>query len=122
MVLRENNIQYIKEYSFENLVGEKGNKLRFDFAVFQNNQLSFLIEVDGKQHYTGPEATWTQTHSLEEIIHYDKLKNEYCLAHNIPLKRIPYFLLGVVNKDTLLEDNKFNISKEKWRIERNEEM
>ena len=91
-------------------------------TIFQNNKLSFLIEVDGKQHYTGPEATWTHTHSLEEIIYYDKLKNEYCLTHNILLKRIPYFLLGIVNTKTLLEDNKFNVSKEQWRIEKNKEM
>ena len=121
-ILKDNDIQYIKEYGFEDLIGNKGGKLRFDFAIFYNNQLSLLIEVDGKQHYTGPEATWTQTHSLEEIIRYDKLKNEYCLTHNIPLKRIPYFLLGIVNKETLLEDNKFDVSKERWRIERNEEV
>lgn len=120
-ILKENNMQYIREYSFEDLIGEKGNKLRFDFAIFQNNQLSFLIEVDGKQHYTGPEATWTETHSLEEIIRYDKLKNEYCLTHNILLKRVPYFLLGIVDTETLLNDDKFNISKEKWRIEKQEE-
>lgn len=118
-ILKENDIQYIKEYSFSDLVGEKEGKLRFDFAIFQNQKLVCLIEIDGRQHYDGPEATWTQGHSLEEIIRYDKLKNEYCLNNNIILKRVPYFLLGIVNKKTLFEENLFNISKEHWRIEKN---
>ena len=33
-ILKENDIQYIKEYSFSDLVGEKEGKLRFDFAIF----------------------------------------------------------------------------------------
>lgn len=116
-ILKDNDIAYIKEYSFNDLVGEHGGKLRFDFAVFQNNELYCLIEVDGRQHYDGPEATWTHTHSLEEILQYDKLKNQYCLNKNIILKRVPYFLLGIVSKDTLFS-NKFNVTKEHWRIEK----
>lgn len=115
-VLQKYNFQYIKEYRFQDLTGDKNGLLRFDFAVFQNNQLLFLIEVDGRQHYDGPEATWTKGHSLEEILKYDHKKNEYCLEHNIILKRIPYFLLGIVD-DNILTD-KFNITKDRWRYEK----
>ena len=34
-LLQENNIYYIKEYSFNDLVGLKGGHLRFDFAIFE---------------------------------------------------------------------------------------
>lgn len=106
-LLQENNIYYIKEYSFNDLVGLKGGHLRFDFAIFEQKQLKFLIEFDGRQHYEGPEATWKQTHSLEEIIKYDKIKNEYCKSHNILLKRIPYFDLKTLTINDILS-TKYN--------------
>jgi hypothetical protein len=34
-LLKENNITYAREYSFEDLVSKK--RLRFDFAIFKNN-------------------------------------------------------------------------------------
>lgn len=33
-ILKDNNILYKKEYTFEDLTNERGNKLKFDFAVF----------------------------------------------------------------------------------------
>lgn len=47
-VLQSNNINFIQEYVFEDLRGKLGKPYRFDFAVFQNNQLLYLIEFDGK--------------------------------------------------------------------------
>lgn len=117
-ILKENNIQYIKEYSFSDLINPLTNyHYRYDFAIFKDNTLNFLIEFDGRQHYTGPEADWKDTISLEEIIERDKIKNDYCIKNNIILKRIPYFLISKITVDTIL-DNTFNISEEKFRIER----
>ena len=92
-ILKQHNYNYIKEYTFEDLVSDKNNKykLRFDFAVFKNNKLAYLIEFDGRQHYYGPDTTtWTHSIPFEEIKKRDKIKNEYCIKHNIPLIRIPY--------------------------------
>ena len=61
-ILQENEINYIKEYKFNDL--KNIQPLRFDFAIFNNNTLQFLIEFDGKQHYTGPEASWKNTRTL----------------------------------------------------------
>lgn len=117
-ILKENNIQYIKEYSFSDLTNSlTGYHYRYDFAIFKDNTLNFLIEFDGRQHYTGPEAGWTDRSSLEEIIKKDKIKNDYCIKNNIILKRIPYFLISKITVDTILDDT-FNISEEKFRIER----
>ena len=103
-ILSSNNIYFIKEYSFEDLRGPKGGKLRFDFAVFSNAGLNYLIEFDGRQHYEGPEAKWTNGHSLEEIQIYDNLKNIYCKEHHITLKRIPFFCLNELSAEDILGD------------------
>lgn len=108
-ILKENNINYIKEYKFLDLVGDEGQPLRFDFAVLdKTNNLSFLIEFDGRQHFTGPEGNWTYSKTLEEIQKYDELKNNYCKQHNYLLKRIPFFQMSKISLKTLY-DNTFNI-------------
>lgn len=48
-LLNDNKIDFAKEFSFNDLIDI--DKLRFDFAIFKNNQLKYLIEYDGKQHY-----------------------------------------------------------------------
>lgn len=102
-ILKNNNIQYIKEYSFQDL--KVKNFLRFDFAIFENNKLSYLIEFDGKQHFTGPEAKWKNSHSLEKIQEYDKIKNDYCKKNNILLKRIPYTDLKELTYENIIGNN-----------------
>lgn len=102
-ILKNNNIQYIKEYSFQDL--KVKNFLRFDFAIFENNQLSYLIEFDEKQHFTGPEAKWKNSHSLEKIQEYDKIKNDYCKKNNILLKRIPYTDLKELTYENIIGNN-----------------
>ena len=77
---------------------------RFDFAIFKNNQLAFLIEFDGRQHYEGPEGKWKQNSSLEDIQKRDNIKNEYCKKHNIILKRIPYFQISKITIETIESD------------------
>lgn len=104
-ILKDNNINYIKQYSIDELRGVRGqNKLRFDFAIFIDNKLNCLIEFDGRQHFTGPEASWIHSQSFEEIRANDLLKNEYCQNHNIKLKRIPYYEKDKITLENLLND------------------
>lgn len=90
------NINFKQEFSFHNLVSEKGSKLRFDFAVFSNdNRLLCLIEYDGQQHFkpvkfnniTDGEAE----KKYQENLIRDEIKNQYCKDNNIPLLRVPYW-------------------------------
>lgn len=87
-VLKENNINFQKEFSFEDLKNNK--KLRFDFAIFdKQGNLYELIEFDGRQHnniYT----PWDSNETMQDRQFRDNLKNEYCLKNNIKLIRIPY--------------------------------
>ena len=108
-ILQDNNINFIQEYVFEDLRSKLERPYRFDFAVFQNNQLLYLIEFDGKQHFTGPQGNWKNTRTLEEIIEADNIKNEYCKKHNYVLKRIPYYQLNEINIENI-QSNKFNIA------------
>lgn len=89
-ILSQYNISYEKEYSFSDLVSNKGSKLRFDFCLFdKNHQIVGLIEFQGLQHYKPSFGK-----SLEEFnqnILRDQQKVEYCKNHNIPLLIIPYW-------------------------------
>ena len=109
-MLQEYNINYKKQYSFDDLVTKTNTKLRFDFAVFtKNNELKFLIEFDCRQHFDGPEAKWTNSDSLEEIQYRDNLKNEYCKKNNILLKRIPYTEIKIMTLEKILKDD-YNVN------------
>lgn len=79
-LLIEKNIQYDYQYSFKDLVSEKGGFLRYDFAIFKNNSLYCLIEYQGDQHIDS-ESSWYS----EDYIARDNLKRKYCQEHNIPL-------------------------------------
>lgn len=109
-ILDDHNIIYKTEYIFQDLKNPNTNRhLRFDFAIFdKQNNLQFLIEFDGRQHYTGPEATWKHATSLEDIQYKDGLKNDYCKSHDITLKRIPYTCLSHLSYDEIFSD-KYNI-------------
>jgi hypothetical protein len=82
-LLKERNISYIREYSFEDLVDDL--PLRFDFAIFKNGKLNALIEFQGEQHYNQSNGFYNET-----IIEHDKMKVEYCKKNNIRLIIINY--------------------------------
>ena len=84
-MLTDFNISFAKEFTFFNLKSNKNYKLRFDFAIFKDNQLQFLIEYDGIQHYNEDHFFWT-----EDVKNNDKLKTDYCLTNEIKLYRIRY--------------------------------
>ena len=82
-LLKEHNIEYVREYSFSDLVDDL--PLRFDFAIFKNKQLVGLIEFQGEQHYNPSNGYYNET-----IIEHDKMKKEYCDKNNIKLNVIDY--------------------------------
>ena len=87
-ILSENNIPFIKQYCFADCRGINNGMLRFDFAVFNSQGLSHLIEYDGWQHYYNAGAKWDKDGRFETRQEHDKIKNEYCKKNNIPLIRI----------------------------------
>lgn len=103
-ILQQNNINFAKEYSFPDFKTDKGYVYRFDFAIFKDNKLDYLIEFDGRQHFEGPDAKWKEGYSKEEIQFKDNQKNKYCKEHNIKLKRIPYYDIDKITLQTLQDD------------------
>lgn len=88
-ILTENNINFKKEYSFNDL--KYIDKLRFDFAIFdKNNNLLHLVEYDGDQHFKTHNSGWNNQIALEKTQLRDNLKNEYCKEKGIKLIRIRY--------------------------------
>lgn len=86
--LEDQNIKFNQEHSFENLVGVNEGLLRFDFAIFDNqNKLKLLIEYDGEFHFRKA----YEEQKFEELQIHDERKNQYCKDNNIPLLRIPYW-------------------------------
>lgn len=82
-ILKQNNIEYIREYSFNDLVDDL--PLRFDFAIFKEGRLLGLIEFQGEQHYNPSNGFYNET-----IIEHDKMKKEYCNKNDIKLVIIDY--------------------------------
>ena len=88
--LKEHNINFIQEYSFSDLyVSSQNSPLRFDFAVFQNQSLQYLIEYNGKQHYE-PIEYFGGEESFKKQQKNDQLKKDYCHNHKIKLYIINY--------------------------------
>lgn len=88
--LQEHQINFIQEYSFDDLyTSTQNNPLRFDFAIFKNQNLVCLVEYNGKQHYE-PIEYFGGKESLKKQQKNDKLKIEYCNNHQIKLYIIDY--------------------------------
>lgn len=110
-ILKESQLPYKREYNFPDLVSENNVPLRFDFAVFNDdNSIKLLIEYDGEQHFQNKtDKIWSD--SLEKRQERDRIKNDYCLSHNIPLIRIPYWEKNNITLELLLSQ-KYLVKKE----------
>ncbi|MCD3232653.1 hypothetical protein IRP63_14920 (plasmid) [Clostridium botulinum] len=74
------------QYTFDNLISKKKEKLKFDFAILnQDNKLLGLIEVDDVEHRYNTKDPKRIKARLR-----DKKKDEYCKSNNIPLFRMIY--------------------------------
>ena len=81
-------LNYSRQKTFPDLIGPGGNKLRFDFALYdRSNQLVALIEYQGQQHY---EQRINDYFGKQQREITDPMKREYCSTHNIPLFEIKY--------------------------------
>lgn len=86
-ILNKKKIKFKQQYSFPDLLSENDNPLKFDFAIFYKDNLHYLIEYDGEQHY---KSIYGED-NLEITKYRDNLKNIYCKNNNIKLIRIPFW-------------------------------
>lgn len=102
-ILTKAGLNFQEEYSFPDLVSSSGRLLRFDFAVFDDNdELDFLIEFQGIQHYTA-KSKFGGFSGLRKQQYNDMQKREYCAKHNIQLIAIPYWDEGRVDYDYIMK-------------------
>ena len=82
-ILINNKIPFEEQKTFFDCRDQR--PLPFDFYV--NNQ--YIIEYDGIQHFK-PNGGWNKQDNVLKVQQHDKIKNQYCKEHNIPIIRVPY--------------------------------
>lgn len=100
-LLESLNVYFIPQYLFDDCRNPKTNKkMRFDFYLPDYN---CCIEYDGISHYKPNEyGSWNTEKSVKDTQYRDKVKDDYCSAHNIKMIRIPYWDYDILDKDYLL--------------------
>lgn len=102
-ILQKAGINFKEEYIFPDLVSSSGHPLRFDFAIFDDNEeLEFLIEYQGIQHYQ-PKSKFGGYAGLHKQQYNDMLKREYCKKHGYKLIAIPYLDEGQITYDYIMK-------------------
>lgn len=99
-LLEINHISFIQQYLFKDLIGEK-DCLKFDFAIFELDNLVCLIECQGEQHYNPVDHFGGEKQFLRQQS-YDNKKREYCKKHNLKLIEIPYWDFDKIDSEYLL--------------------
>ncbi len=102
-ILKENNIEYIKEHKFKSCKNIK--PLLFDFYLPNKN---LCIEYDGELHFKS-DNFFGGDQTLERIQKNDDIKNDWCLGNDINLLRISYLKKGKI-KDILNNVLKLHIN------------
>ena len=77
------NINFIREYRDENCCSKK--ELPFDFRINIKDRY-FLVEIQGKQHYSQIGSKFC----TKELLEHDEIKKNFCKSHNIHLYLIPF--------------------------------
>jgi uncharacterized C2H2 Zn-finger protein len=102
----EYGVDFKTEYKFKKLIGIGKRQLRYDFVVFDVEDL-LLIEFDGAQHFKAVRYQQNESNKdtqarFEMIKCHDKRKNKFAKQHDYPLLRIKYS--DVNNVSELLEE------------------
>lgn len=112
-ILEKEGVFFYKEYSFPQLKSFKQQPLRFDFAVFENEKVKFLIEWQGEQHYSFVEHFSKNKIKWDYAREMDVQKCKFALTNNIPLYCIPYYEYNNINTVADIVNDKFKV-KTKW--------
>ena len=103
-ILINENIEFKTQVSFKDLIG-KEKPLRFDFGVYKNNQLKYLIEYQGIQHFE-PIEHFGGKEKFDILQEYDKLKKEYCVRNNIEIIYLNY--QEEITKEKIIKEELLN--------------
>lgn len=102
-ILKQNDLNFKEEYSFDGLNSSNGRALRFDFAIFTDDgDLDFLIEFQGKQHYEASQKFGGKRGLYQQQFN-DNKKRRFCALHDITLIEIPYTDYDKISYDYIMK-------------------
>ena len=102
-ILQQAELKFQMEYSFEGLNSSNGRPLRFDFAVFDDDDnLDFLIEYQGRQHYEAS-SKFGGKRGLYQQQYNDNKKRRFCALNDITLIEIPYTEENLITYDYIMK-------------------
>lgn len=84
-ILKKNKVPFVREKTFADL---KLGSFRYDFYLPREK---ILIECDGIQHFQQVKHFHKTRQDFLKAQERDRRKNNYALAHQISLYRIPYW-------------------------------
>jgi hypothetical protein len=87
--LEKNKINYIYQYSFDDLRSDKNIRLRFDFKIEKDNNY-LLLEFQGEQHFKYVEFIHNNYENYLKQCHHDNMKIQYCIDKKIQLIHIKW--------------------------------
>lgn len=100
--LTDHKINFIPQYSHNDIFLSSGRRPFFDFAIFDNhNNLLCLIEYQGAQHYDYSGYGWDNEKKFKQTVRRDEERRYGCKKLNIPLYEIPYWEFD--NIDNILD-------------------
>jgi hypothetical protein len=115
-ILTKYNIPQGFQHKFKDCKAKR--KLPFDISTFKDVDkinLNILIEYDGHQHFYPVNFGGMSNDKAEKCFkrnqRHDLIKNNYCIANNIPLLRIPYWEFKNIEEilvDILINNNMSN--------------
>lgn len=98
--LKKVKVVYRRQYKIFDCIDKR--PLPFDFAIFNNDKLVMLIELNGQQHYYPytycGESKEIKIKNLNDRKRKDNIKQQYCKRNNIPLLTIKYSKFNEKNK------------------------
>lgn len=99
--LTELGFTYKREYKFNDCIHKR--RLRFDFAVFQDEKVICLIEYDGEFHFGKIIKKDEKGERFKKTLERDRIKNDYCKKKRIKLIRISF--INFQNIKQIIADN-----------------
>ena len=106
-IFQKEGILFQREKRFKDL---NQGLFRFDFFLEEEQ---IIVEVDGEYHFKPIKGR----RELMKQQEYDRRKNSYCLANNIPLYRIPYWDLDKIKNLNDILNPKYKVNTKWWNDE-----
>ncbi|MDP9675193.1 hypothetical protein J2W97_001176 [Paenibacillus jamilae] len=85
--LKNHDHNFKIQYSFDDLKGENGQPLKFDFVIFKpTGQILSIIEIDDLEHLYNHKSPRRIAARKRDV-----LKDNYCIGKKIDINRIKYY-------------------------------